>query len=110
VIFLGLEAELYEVETNMQIELNDPCAPHPLLRHVHFAWLDNHGVPKVLAGSDQSQIDCQDNGVLNSRYSVLVRVVLSKFEKDERFKRAVATLRVYGCRMGFTCDVSSRPL
>jgi hypothetical protein len=94
---LGLEAELNEVEMDMQIELTDPCSPHDVLRQFsrvgREAWLV-HVVPRILAEfrpiTGIASIGCQDNGVLNPRYSALVRAGLSKFEKDARSER--------GCR------------
>ena len=57
------------------------------------AWLV-HVVPRVLAAfqpiTGDSDTGYQDNGVLNPRYSTLVRAELSKFEKDARSER--------GCR------------
>jgi hypothetical protein len=51
-IVLGLEAELNEVEMDMQIELTDPCSPHDVLRQFsrvgREAWLV-HVVPRILA-------------------------------------------------------------
>lgn len=53
-VVLGLEAQLDEVETNVQVELNNPCTLHEMLRHVQKRGFDAHGVPEILAVSDQS--------------------------------------------------------